>query len=253
MLPLEVFGYYALASMVAMSLYNLFTPVFCSIYPRLTQLVSINDIDEVKRLYHESCQFVSVLVLPVAIVVALFSNEILLLWTQNPTTAQKTHLLISILICGTALNGLMFLPLALQLSFGWTSLSFFKNVIAVILFVPLMIYMASHYGVVGAASVWFVLNMGYVLFEIPVMHLRLLRKEKWRWYLQDVGLPLVVCIFIAGIGRILTREPTSQYMMLLYLIIISALTAGATAFLTPVTRTWLFMQLSKIKLTYETK
>ena len=253
MLSLEMFGYYTLASMVAISLSNLFAPVFHSIYPRLTQLVSIDDQDELKRLYHESCQFISVLILPVAIVVALFSNEILLLWTQNPATAEKTHLLVSILICGTALNGVMNIPYALQLAFGWTSLSFFKNVIALILFVPLIIYMASHYGVVGVASLWLVLNMGYVFFEIPIMHRRLLRKEKWRWYWQDVCLPLVVCIFVAGIGRIFARGPMSQFMTLQYLIIISVLTLGIAAITTPVTRTWLFMQLSKIKLAQGTK
>jgi len=253
MLSLEMFGYYTLASMVAISLSNLFAPVFYSIYPRLTQLVSIDDQDELKRLYHESCQFISVLILPVAIVVALFSNEILLLWTQNPATAEKTHLLVSILICGTALNGVMNIPYALQLAFGWTSLSFFKNVIALILFVPLIIYMASHYGVVGVASLWLVLNMGYVFFEIPIMHRRLLRKEKWRWYWQDVCLPLVVCIFVAGIGRIFARGPMSQFMTLQYLIIISVLTLGIAAITTPVTRTWLFMQLSKIKLAQGTK
>lgn len=253
MLSLEMFGYYALASVVAMSLGRLFTPVFYSIYPRFTQLVSIDDQDGLKRLYHKSCQFISVLILPVTIVVALFSYEILLLWTQNPIMAEKSHLLVSILICGTALNGLMNLPYALQLAFGWTSLSFFKNVIAVILLVPLIIYMTKHYGATGAASVWLVLNMGYVFFEIPILHSRLLRKEKWRWYWQDVCLPLAICVFVAGIGRIFMSEPMSQFMMLLYLIIISALTLTIVAIATPVTRTWLIMQLSKIKLACVTK
>jgi hypothetical protein len=85
------------------------------------------------------------------------------------------------------------------------------------------------------------------LFEIPVMHHRLLRKEMWRWYLQDVCLPLAVCILVAGLGRIFINGPMPQFMMLLNLIIISALTLGTTAIITPVTRTWLFMQLSKIK------
>jgi O-antigen/teichoic acid export membrane protein len=253
MLSLEMFGYYALASMVAMSLARLFTPFFYSIYPRFTQLVSIDDQDGLKRLYHKSCQFMSVLILPIAVVVALFSYEILLLWTQNPTTAQESHLLVSILICGTALNGLMNFPYALQLAFGWTSLSFFKNAIAVILLVPLIIYMAMRYGAIGAAIAWFALNMGDIVFVIPLMHRRLLRKEKWRWYLQDVCLPLVVCMFVAGLGRIFIREPMSQYIMLLYLIIISVFTLGIAAIITPVTRTWLFMQLSKFKFVFGTK
>jgi len=250
MLSLEMFGYYMLASVVAMSLGRLFAPVFYSIYPRFTQLVSMGDQEGLKQLYHKSCQFMSVLILPVAIVIALFSHEILLTWTQNPATADKTYLLVSILICGTALNGLMGMPYALQLAFGWTRLSFFKTLIAVILLVPLIIYMTVHYGATGAASVWVVLNMGMFFFEIPIMHLRLLQKEKWRWYWQDVCVPLLACIFVAGLGRIFVNRPMSQFMMLLNLIVISVLTLGITVIITPATREWLLGWLSKIKLAF---
>jgi O-antigen/teichoic acid export membrane protein len=239
-LSLEMFGYYVLASVVAMSLSRLFIPVFLSIYPRFTQLVSINDQDGLRRLYHKGCQFMSVLILPVAIVIALFSYEIILLWTQNPATAERTHLLVSLLICGTALNGLMNLPYALQLAFGWTSLSLFKNIISMILFVPLIIYMTNHYGVTGAAIAWFALNTSDIVFVIPLMHRRILRKEKWRWYWQDVCLPLMVCTFVAGFGRIFINGPMSQFMTLQYLIIISFSTLGIAAIATPVTRSWLW-------------
>ena len=248
MLSLEMFGYYMLASVVAMSLSRLFAPVFLSIYPRFTQLVSLDDQERLKKLYHKSCQFISVLILPVAIVIAFFSYEVILLWTQSPKTAEQTHRIVSILICGTALNGLMHLPYALQLAFGWTRLSFFKTLIAVILLVPLIIYMTTHYGATGAAIAWLVLNLGMFFFEIPIMHRRLLRTEKWRWYWQDVGLPLLACILMTGLGRIFISGPMSQYMMLLYLIIISVLTLGIAAIATPVTRSWLFGQLLKIKI-----
>ena len=247
-LSLEMFGYYMLASTVAMSLSRLFSPVFYGIYPIFTQLVSINDQDGLKRLYHKSCQFVSVLVLPIAIVIALFSYEIILLWTQNPTTAEKTHLIVSIMICGTALNGVMNPPYALQLAYGWTKLPFYANLIAVFLFVPLIIFITAYYGAIGGAIAWLVLNTGFVIFWIPVMHKRLLLQEKWRWYWQDVCVPLVACTFVAGLCRILIKEPMSQYLMLLYLIIISVLTLGTTALATPVTKAWLFEQLLKMKL-----
>lgn len=248
MLSLEMFGYYMLASVVAMSLGRLFTPVFYSIYPRFTQLISMGDHEGLKQLYHKSCQFMAVLILPVAIVIALFSHEILLIWTQNQATADKTYLLVSILICGTALNGLMNPPYALQLASGWTRLPFYANLISVILFVPLIIYMTTCFGAIGAAIAWPVLNIGYVLFWIPIMHRRLLLKEKWRWYGQDVCRPLGICIFVAGVGRIFIREPMSQYMTLQYLIIISALTLAIASITTPVTRIWLFGQLLKIKI-----
>lgn len=250
MLSLEMFGYYMLASMVAMSLRRLVAPIIFSIYPRFTQLVSINNQDELIQLYHKSCQFIAVLILPVAIVIALFSYEVIFLWTQNPATAEKTHLILSILICGTVINVLMGLPYVLQLAFGWTKLSLFKTLIAVILLVPLIIYMTTHFGATGAAIAWLVLNMGMFFFEIPIMHRRLLRTEKWRWYWQDVCIPLVACILMAGLGRIFVSGPISQIKIMLYLIIISILTLGITALTTPVTRTWLFKHLLKIKLAF---
>jgi O-antigen/teichoic acid export membrane protein len=248
MFSLEVFGYYSLASVVAMSLIRLYQPVFYSVYPRFTQLVSMDDQEGLKQFYHKSCQFMAVLILPVAIVIAMFSYELMLIWTQNPITAQKTHILVSILIFGTAINGLLSLPYALQLAFGWTSLSFFKTLIAVIILVPLIIYLTVHYGAIGAAIAWLILNVGMVFIEIPIMHRRVLRQEKWQWYWQDVCLPLMVCILIAGLGRIFIIKPMSQFMMLLYLTIISVLTLTITVITTPVTRTWLLRQLLKIKL-----
>jgi len=243
MLSLEMFGYYTLASAVAMSLGRLTGPVFYAIYPRLTQLVSLDDQEGLKHLYHQSCQFMSVLILPIAIVVALFSYEILFLWTQNPLMAEKSHLLVSILVCGTALNGLMNIPYALQLASGWTSLSLIKNLIAIILLVPLIIYMTIHYGAVGAASGWLILNMGYILFEIPIIHRRLLRREKWRWYIQDVCLPLLAGLSLAGLGRLLFVRPNSEFLLMLYLITLSLLTLGITGITTPIARTWLYRRV----------
>ena len=247
-LSLEMFGYYMLASMVAMSLGRLFTPIFFSIYPRFTQLVSIDDQDGLIQLYHKCSQFMSVLVLPVAIVVALFSYEIIFLWTQNQTTAERTHLLVSILICGTALNGIMHLPYALQLAFGWTRLSVLKNIIAVILLVPLIIIMTMCYGATGAAIVWLLLNIGYVLIEIPIMHRRLLPQEKLRWYWQDICVPLISGLLLAGLGRLIFNNCTaSKFMMLLYLMVISVLTLVITLISVPTMRSRLFGHLLNSK------
>jgi O-antigen/teichoic acid export membrane protein len=250
LLSLEMFGYYSLASLVAMNITRIFSPIFYSIYPRLTQLVSVNNQDELVKLYHKSCQLIAVLILPVTVVLALFSYEVILLWTQNPITAERIYLLVSILVCGTGFNGLMNLPYALQLAFGWTKLSFFKTLIAVLLLVPFIILMTQHYGALGAALVWLILNMAMFFLEIPIMHRRLLRAEKWRWYWQDVCVPLLVCVLVAGIGRIFVSDQMSKIAIIIYLIIISFFTLGITALVTPVTRIWLYSQLLKTKLKY---
>ena len=250
LLSLEMFGYYTFAYVIAMSPMRLCKPLFLSLYPRFTQLFSLNEPERLKQLYHKGCQFMAVLILPASIVVSMYSYEIIFLWTQNPVTAERSHLLVSILICGTALNALMYLPNALQLSFGWTRLFFFSNLVAVCLFVPVIFYMTASYGAVGAASVWLILNVGYVLFEVPLMHRRLLRTEKWRWYWQDVLIPLIAALVIAVSGKLFINSSMAPFTLLIYLSIISALTLAITAIITPVTRDWLFGQLLKIKPSY---
>ncbi len=247
MLPLEIFGYYTLAGVVAMSLYRLVGPVFFAIYPRFTQLVSLGDQDGLRQLYHKSCQLMSFLIVPATVVVAMFSYEILLIWTQNPTTAEKSHLLVTILIGGTALHGLMHVPFALQLANGWTKLTFYTNLAAVLMLGPIIVYLTNRYGAWGGASARIILNCGYVLIIIHFMHKRLLRHEKWRWYWEDVCFPLAASLAVSGLGRILIGSQQSQLMTVLYLLIVSISTLMITALATRITRVWLLDRLLSIK------
>jgi len=231
MLSLELFGYYALASVVAMNLYRFISPVFLATWPRLTNLVELGATTELTSLYHKSAQLVSVFVLPAALVVAFFSEEILLLWTQNPVTAGHAHVLVSILVIGTAFNGLMNIPFALQLAFGWTRLAFLADVVSVLLLVPLIIMLTKWYGALGAASAWVILNVGYIFSSIPIMHRRLLPTEKWRWYYEDVGRPLLAALVVAVIGRLVIKSDWSPSLLIVSLGLVSggSLLASACA------------------------
>ncbi len=151
------------------------------------------------------------------------------------------------MICGTALNGLMNPPYALQLAFGWTKLSLIKNIVALVIFVPLIIILTRHYGPVGAASAWLILNIGYVVFEIPVMHVKLLRNEMWRWYWNDVSVPILAALSFAVLGRFVVTGSTTPYVTVLYLMVISVLTLGATIASVPTIRSQIYDQFSRLK------
>ncbi len=198
MLSLENFGFYNLASTVAMILYRLVGPIFSATFPSFTRAFELRQQGELANLYHKSAQLVSVLVLPTALVISFFSGEILLLWTKDPVMVERAHVLVSILVIGTALNGLMNIPYALQLAAGWTRLNFTVNLFSVLILVPLIILLTKIYGAAGAASVGVILNAGYVLIIIPIMHQRLLKKEMGAWYLQDVFGPLAVSLLVVG-------------------------------------------------------
>src|ERR1051325_5122223 len=132
MLSLTAFGYYAIAAAVAASLYRIITPVFTALFPRFSQVVAAGEGEGLAALYHRASKLVVVVVVPAAIFIAAFSAEVLLLWTRNGAIAANAHLVLSLLILGTAVNGVMTIPYALQLAHGWTRLSAAPNTPAAI-------------------------------------------------------------------------------------------------------------------------
>lgn len=190
----------------------------------------------------------SVMILPAAIVVSLFSSELIFLWTGDPVTVANTHSIVSILIIGTALNGLMNLNYALQLAHAWTKFALYANIIASIVLVPMIYLLTTHYGVVGAASAWVILNTGYMLICIPIVHACLLKGEQWRWCLNDVAVPLLTAVIIATFWRLLIPGEMSKIAMFVCLAGVSATTLLATVFATSVTRLWIADKLTSLRL-----
>ncbi len=250
LLSLEMFGYYTLASVVGNGLYLLIAPVFNAIFPRFSALAARGDGEALTSLYHKSTQLMAVLILPAASMVALFSYSILLLWTGSAPAAQNAAPIVSILVIGTALNGLMNLPYALQLAHGWTSIGLRINTLLIVILVPAILFATTRYGAVGAAAVWVVLNFIYMLIGVPLTHRRLLSGETRRWLMEDVGLPLAGAILVVWVGRELMTGPMPPIVTAagLFAVWLGALAAATLA--APQVRSLALSQLSRMRMAY---
>jgi O-antigen/teichoic acid export membrane protein len=200
LLPLEQFAYYALAGVVAAGLGALCAPIPAAFYPRFTQLVSeAPDRETLPAVYHLAAQLVTILMGAAAVILIVFGDRVLWLWTQDRILTASVAPLLAVIALGTLLNGLMWIPYHLQLAHGWTSLTIKVNIAAVAILIPAILWAVPVYGAIGAAWAWVALNLCYILFHLHFMHRRLLPAEKWRWYFQDVGIPLVAAISTASV------------------------------------------------------
>ncbi len=248
MLTLEMFGYYALAATVASSVWSIIVPVNTALFPRFTQLVELRDDVQLATTYHRASQFIAVLLLPFSAIIAFFSREVMMLWTHNPVTAENTSTVIALLVIGTTLNGLFSVPAYLQSAAGWPQLVLYTNLVSAVILIPSIIFMTSKFGAVGAALVWVVLNGGYLLFAVPIMHRKLLKGEKWRWYLEDVGIPVSGVLVCGGIARFLLPGHMSMFATTAYLVGMWIVLMTVCALLSRHIREFLFGQLYKIRL-----
>jgi O-antigen/teichoic acid export membrane protein len=233
---LEDFGFYSLAATVARALYVFITPVFSAYFPRLTSLVSRGDELAVRHSYHTGAQVMSVAVIPVSIILVLFSGDILFWWTHNPQVGEKGGPVASTLAIGTMLNAMMNIPFALQLAYGWTRLGLFINLALLIIILPLLVVLAGVYGTVGAAAAWAILNFAYVLVGIPLTHSRLLVGEARSWLEQDILPAVAVSILIVGLARGFLETPASPLVGILMLLTIWGLAVSMSVILSPYVR-----------------
>ncbi len=195
LLPLSEFGQYMLAWTVVSILSLVAGPVSNAVYPRLTTLHFSDDQTALVNTYHKACQLMSILVIPSACTLAVFSPQILFVWGGDLDGGLGTvSTIASILSVGVMLNALMIPPYLLTLAHGWTRLAVITNLIAVIVIVPAMVFSATRFGAVGAASVFVALNFCYVVIGMHFLHRRLLPAEKWTWYRVDVIYPLLAAL-----------------------------------------------------------
>ncbi|HYL35384.1 MAG TPA: oligosaccharide flippase family protein [Bryobacteraceae bacterium] len=227
LLPLESFGYYMLAMTVASGLYVFASALYGALYPRFSQYYASGDSAKLAALYHCAAQGLTVALGPLALCLALFPREALLLWTGNEATALRAGRVLTVLLMACMLNALMYMPYALTLSHGWTSFLFKLNFVAVVLFVPLLLILVRWYGAVGAAGAYLMLNAGYVFIAAPLMHRRLLCGQFWNWFIGDVTTPLAAALAPILAIRLAAPQISSRYSAAMLLTL-----AFATAFIT---------------------
>ena len=215
---LSELGYYAVAGSVAAAPWMVITPINAAFYPRFAQAAELRQEDELARLYHRAAQLIAVALFPLCISLIFFSREFVIIWTGNLETASKTAIIISFLVAGSMINGIVSPAGFLQSASGWPELTMYTNAAATIVIIPAMAFMTVRYGAKGAAAVWCLLNTFYLLFTVPLMHRRILRSEKWRWYVHDVALPLAGVVAVVLASRLAAPFTTSRPLLLLYVV-----------------------------------
>lgn len=245
--PLAELGYYTLALSVAAGLGRMVVPMFNALYPRFSRLVAHGDQAALRGLYHLSSQCLAVVIAAVATVLIVYAHDVLLLWTGDANLAGKLALPMAILVAGSALNGMMNVPYALQLANGWTRLAVTLNAASLLAGIPFCLWAVPHYGMNGAACLWLLANFVSIVAGIPVMHRRLLQGEMARWYLRDTLPPIFAAISMTLVFR-LTLPPLARSATgLATLGLISAATLIASALAANAVRGMIRTKLSPIR------
>ena len=200
LLGLEEFGKYMLATVVVSGLYALVTTFFNVVYPRFSAMVATGNTLQLEESYRLSTRVLAIVLFPLAMFLALFAEEVLIAWTGNVGIAMSVAPLVTLLVIGSALHGVMYMPYALQLAYGDTRLPLFITLILIVLLVPLIVLLTLTRGAQGAAIAWLALHVAYLIIGTWLTHRHLLKGIGLAWILRDVGIPFVVTAIVGLAG-----------------------------------------------------
>jgi O-antigen/teichoic acid export membrane protein len=237
---LEVFGYYTLASSISGALAVLGYPMSNAIYPRLSERVASENFEGVSNTYLTGSQWLGVLIVPPALIIAIFAHMTVFVWTNSPALANNVAPILRFLVIGSLFNALMNPPHVLQLASGWPELSFKVNTVAAIIVVPLLIFVVPRFGAVGAAFIWMAMNFLYLVADVYLMHRRILRGLMWTWYRNSVAVPIVVSLLLCGILSLVMPSVVDRREAASILILGWVTVASAVALVQPMTRAYIF-------------
>jgi O-antigen/teichoic acid export membrane protein len=196
LVTLGAYGRYTVASLLAGGLYLLVTPMYNVLYPRFSALVASDQEPQLASLYGISTRLMATLVFPAAMVVALFAQPLLRVWTHDPELAAQVAPVLVLLIIGSAFHGVMYLPYALQLAYGNTRLPLVINGILIVFYIPLIVTLSLRYAEMGTAAAWLLLHLFYVGIGTWLTHLYYLKRYALTWLIADVGIPLAAALLV---------------------------------------------------------
>lgn len=186
LLTLTDYGYFTLAVLAASGVLILGAPISGALVPRLTTLNAEGNEADLIRIYRNATQIIGVIAMPAVLMLALFSEQILWVWTGDAEIVAKAKPILTLYALANGLQVLGALPYFLQLAKGDLKLHIIGTGLYAALLIPSVIWGASRYGASGAGYACLGVNAIFFMLWVPKIHRRFVKGLHMQWMSRDV-------------------------------------------------------------------
>ena len=203
-LPLAIYGYFALAVLIAGGVMMTMSPISNAIMPRMARLHAENDYVGVLNLYRSATQLTAVITGSAALTLAFFAKPLLWAWTGDVQIVDSAAPTLRLYALGNGLLAISAFPYYLQYARGNLHFHFIGNILLLFVMVPTIYVASTSYGMVGAGYSWFSVNTIFLLLWVWFVHYKLEPNFHLKWLFKDVltiwGGALIVGFLINNFG-----------------------------------------------------
>lgn len=210
-LTLAQFGVFSLVLVLASSVSLIAMPFSTLVPVRLTALGGVKS-EEGLLFYFTASRWASISVSTISIVLAMYSYEILLLWTGSPNLAREGEGILFYYALGNAIMTISAFPYYIQFSHGKLDLHLKGSLIFTIALIPILFFSTAAWGMNGAGIAWLTINLIYALLWTPIIHRRQGRKLHYTWLIVEVLPPILGAMAGALLAGLI--EPSKNRILL---------------------------------------
>ena len=172
LVPLESLGHYTLAWGLASGLTIIATPIVQGFGARFSALASNGTQEELETQIKLASQLTYALVIPPAVTISLFAESIMLAWVRDSGVASASAPLFALLAIGTAMVACTYpLLIALYAQKDFRPVLLIQ-LLGLLLFFPLLLWLVDSLGVLGAALCWSIYGAGLFTIYLVLMATR---------------------------------------------------------------------------------
>ena len=219
LLSLEDYGYFTLAVLVATGIMMVSGPISNAILPRMSKLEAENKRDEMIRVYRDSTQIVTVIAGTAAIMLVMFAEPILYVWTGDKNIVEVATPILQLYAFGYGLLAVAAFPYYLQYAMGLLKLHIIGSLLFVAALLPGLWWATERFGMIGAGYAWVLVNLFYFLIWTFVVHKMYAKEIHFQWLMKDIFAIIALPIVVAGFLMLFFVE-TNRITMTIELLII---------------------------------
>lgn len=210
-LNLEALGYYTLAYNIVIGISLIQTAVNAAALPNLAALAV--DSAVWRRRYEATARWVAYAVALPCFVVIFFGEDLLAIWVGR-SVAAGTYAAAAVLAAGLLLNAMMSAATTACVALGRPWAVVRLNAVAILFYIPLVVFLTLRMGLVGAAISWLALNAFFFFVGLPQLHRALDLKPYRNWMTHMLaGAPLlaVICFGAAKLAAGALDSPAGTW------------------------------------------
>ena len=165
-----------------------------------------------------------------ALVMAAFAAKVIWIWAGDTLFAANYGQVLALYALGNGFLALASFPYYLQYAEGNLRLHFFGNVVFLITLVPAIVWATSSYGVVGAGTVWLLINAAFFAGWTAVVHRRFLPGLHSEWLFGDVLRVLALPVLLAGLMSLTQPLSGNRWVWTFSILVAGVATVGVALY-----------------------